>query len=79
MHEYFILMYFYTPYFKCPEKSLDLLELELWVAVSYNVAVSAGNPSQIYKSKVLVAGFSLSNYIKILMQQEAYDWTGKGG
>ena len=55
----------------------DCLTLELWVAVSYNVAVSAGNPSQIYKSKVLVAGFSLSNYIKILVQQEACDWTGK--
>ena len=24
-----------------------------------------------------VAGFSLSNYIKILVQQEACDWTGK--
>ena len=24
-----------------------------------------------------MAGFSLSNYIKILVQQEAYDWTGK--
>ena len=26
---------------------------------------------------MLVAGFSLSNYIKILVQQEACDWTGK--
>jgi hypothetical protein len=25
-----------------------------------------------------VAGFFLSNYIKILVQQEACDWTGKG-
>ena len=24
-----------------------------------------------------MAGFSLSNYIKILVQQEACDWTGK--
>ena len=25
---------------------------------------------------IIVAGFSLSNYIKILVQQEACDWTG---
>ena len=27
---------------------------------------------------MLVAGFSLSNYIKILVQQETCNWTGKG-
>jgi hypothetical protein len=26
-----------------------------------------------------VTGFSLSNYVKIFVQQEACDWTGKGG
>jgi hypothetical protein len=29
------------------------------------------------KLDICVTGFSLSNYIKILVQQETYDWTGK--